>query len=69
MNITEIPPEQKKAVQAYEDWMDVDNNRYGSMHREAFMTAYATGYEAGNANGYQQALIDEFSRENQGEEQ
>ena len=31
------------AEQAYQNWMDIGNNRYGSLHHDAFIAGYLAG--------------------------
>ncbi|MFZ2736656.1 MAG: hypothetical protein WBI20_15005 [Burkholderiaceae bacterium] len=48
MTITELTPLAQKAALAYEAWVDIGNNRYGTLHREAFVTAFEIGWEGGS---------------------
>ena len=44
------------AEQAYENWLDVGNNRYGSVHRDAFIAGYEAGSTATFEQGYTQGF-------------
>ena len=37
-----------EAEHAYEQWVDIGDNRYGSVHRDAFIAGYEKGYVDGN---------------------
>ena len=44
------------AEQAYENWVDVGNNRYGSVHRDAFIVGYEAGSTATFEKGFKQGF-------------
>jgi hypothetical protein len=44
------------AEQAYENWVDVGNNRYGSVHRDAFIAGFKAGSTATFEQGYTQGF-------------
>jgi hypothetical protein len=44
------------AEQAYENWVDEGNNRYGSVHRDAFIAGYEVGSTATFEQGFKQGF-------------
>ena len=47
------------AEKAYQDWVDEGTNRYGTVHRDAFIAGYEKGYVDGNQSAVE-AKVSKF---------